>query len=100
MKKAKIMLMAIAILGVVGGALAFKTSNAFNATNYTCATTVLGGPTICVKTTLAIVASGGVQTTIYKATSASAGTCVNTFAPVTYYCTSPTITQVVANAGE
>ena len=43
MKKAKIMLMAIAILGAVGGALAFKSAKFFTG-HYYCLTTV-GGPT-------------------------------------------------------
>lgn len=46
MKKAKIMLMAIAVLAVVGGALAFKAKNQGN--TFWCNTTVPNGPVTCV----------------------------------------------------
>jgi hypothetical protein len=55
MKKAKIMLTSIAIMGVVGGALAFKAHNTFNG-NLKCIT-VAGGQ--CTVSTYSTVASGG-----------------------------------------
>jgi len=47
MKKARTMLTIIVVIGIVGGALAFKVAK-FNDPNlYTCRTTVQGGPSVC-----------------------------------------------------
>jgi hypothetical protein len=51
MRKAKIILSAIAILAVIGGALAFKASssrqlNPFHSTRTFTTTTIVGGPTV------------------------------------------------------
>ncbi len=101
MKKAKIMLMAIAIVGVVGGALAFKTAK-FTGKLFVCTTTVSGGSAVC---------TGGFQTSIvgtttlttYTATTASSvgGTCYNS--QLSFYCKTAaglTSVPVIAAAGE
>jgi len=47
MKKARTMLTTIVVIGIVGGALAFKAAK-FNVPNlYTCGVTVQGGPSVC-----------------------------------------------------
>lgn len=47
MKKAKIMLMSIAIVGVLGGAFAFKAAKFTSPNVATCKTTAVGGPAFC-----------------------------------------------------
>src|SRR5581483_3997765 len=47
MKKAKIMLMGIAVFGIVGGAFAFKASKLFDNVALVCTTTTAQGPVVC-----------------------------------------------------
>jgi len=47
MKKAKIMLMGIAVFGIVGGAFAFKASKFFGNVAQVCTTTTAQGPVVC-----------------------------------------------------
>lgn len=55
MKKAKVMLMAIAVLGVVGGAVAFKAKSAFGGiTYYTASTSTIKGTTLLSAETTAV----------------------------------------------
>ena len=72
MKKAKIMLMAIAVFGVVGGALAFKAKSFQSHLFYS--TGVNGLCTVPVNTTLTTTAApfGTVQTTYYTTSVAAA----------------------------
>ena len=101
MKKAKIMLMVIAIFGVVGGALAFKASKFITGTYWICLTTTS-------TTTQLYCTAPGITTTnngapitnkVYFKTSTT-GTCPHVVGAVTKYCTSSTTAQGFFNIGE
>ena len=99
MKKAKIMLMAIAILGLVGGALAFKSAKFFTGKYYCLTTTAVGGPTTWITTYTTVpqvvkCTEGFTSITTIPNTNPS-GLLVNT----TYYGVGVT-TTVYAAAGE
>src|SRR5262245_22269155 len=76
MKKAKIILSAVAVLTIVGGALAFKANRGQGELFYAAPgnptfTTAVGGPTYYSMTALAsydITALGGISTTFYQET--------------------------------
>lgn len=100
MKKAKIMLMAIAIFGVIGGALAFKTAK-FGGPVFLCTTTVLHGPTICTKPGYTTTNVGGTLSTVYATTaSTTAFSCSTSSGGITTYCINGTPTLITALAGE
>lgn len=81
MKKAKIMLMAIAVVGVVGGALAFKANRTGSTVFYSYTTTLREGKVygICTSpaTTLPLTTVGSnlVQTTLSTTTAFNVATC-------------------------
>ena len=107
MKKAKIMLMAIAVLGIVGGALAFKASSKFSISNLFCYTANFAGlPTTTCRTSFVTNVNNGqatIQGTIYATLTTTTNSCVfkTTVGGVltTYYCTIPLSTPVYSNAG-
>lgn len=68
MKKAKIMLSAIAILAVVGGAFAFKANKFAFANVFTSYTTIAGGPTYCALTTFKTTDQGGIAVLTFTGT--------------------------------
>ena len=100
MKKAKIMLMTIAIVGVVGGALAFKATR-FTGRLWVCTTIFSGGPSVCTQPgyTTAI---HGFFSTVYTATTALSidGACYN--ATGSFYCktAASTVTMITDSFGE
>jgi len=105
MKQAKIMLMAIAIFGVIGGALAFKASKFSTGSYYVCTTTAASPVTPICLTKITTVAAGSAATfvtKVYTSTSAQQGFCPNTtLAPTAFYCTGATIsTKGYLNVGE
>jgi len=101
MKRAKIMLLAIAIVGIVGGALAFKSSK-FAATNFYCTTTAVGGPTLCLTGPYTTVINGApVAVTIYATKLTTTGVCpAKVQAAATTWCTTSINALVYQNAGE
>ena len=98
MKKAKIMLMAIAVVGVVGGTLAFKTSKSFSTPIFY--GTVVAGKSTCILkqgfTTIVNASPAGFNAFATLTTNPNAYT--YTLLPVAEYCTSPVPAYV--NAGE
>ncbi|HVU95507.1 MAG TPA: hypothetical protein VHE34_09795 [Puia sp.] len=104
MKRAKIMLMAIAVFGVVGGALAFKSSKFFSGTFYICTTTTNATTQLyCTAPGVTTVNNGiplvGVKT-VYASTTSPLGTCPHTVGARTIYCTTPIALQAFSQAGE
>ena len=106
MKKAKIMLMAIAVLGVVGGALAFKASSKFTTSALFCYTANVGLPTTSCRTSLVTTVNNGQATvngSVYSTLTTAPNSCIYTTTvqgvPTTYYCTILLSTQVFSNAG-
>lgn len=107
MRKAKIMLMAIAVLGIVGGALAFKTTSKFQVSNTFCYTTTLNNLpfTSCVLSMVTSVNNGQKTTPgiIMSTVTAVEGSCAffTTVGglPKTYYCTIPLFTNPFINSG-
>lgn len=93
------MLMAIATVGVIGGALAFKASSKFTGTLFLCTTTG-GTAKVCVGGYQAT--NTGSNVTAYTATTAlsALGTCYNPAG--SFYCKSAatSVTPVIASAGE
>lgn len=96
MKKAKFMLMAILVMGVVGGALAFKASKFTTHTLYTCATTATTTSLICVTAPYGTITGtivAGITAHLYTTwqTSAVPVNCSTTTTingvPTTVYCT-------------
>jgi hypothetical protein len=86
MKKAKVILSAIAILAVVGGAFAFKASRIlypFYSTRTFTTTTIAGGPTVTLTycdvpfftTYTTISAAGVIPTTLSYSTTSTTTTC-------------------------
>ena len=102
MKKAKIMLMAIAIVGVVGGALAFKSAKFFSGPNGICS--VINGGNYCLSlySTHGAVVSR-IATDLYVITPIAPAhfSCQNTLnAAAPYYCTGLITTYAVIESGE
>ena len=108
MKKAKIMLVAIAVLGVFGAALAFKFSSKFTTGNLFCYTTIVNNlPTTTCRTSFVTCLNNGIITTkgtIYSTLTTTPNSCIYTTTvqgvPTTYYCTIFLCTLVFINAGD
>ena len=77
MKKAKIMMLVIAITGILGGTLAFKANNFTLQTFYAWSTSGKG----CVITTRLLYTTAGIATTIIPYST--------TYNPTTIYCFAP-----------
>ena len=97
MKKAKIMLVAIAMLGIVGGTLAFKAQKFFGGTFFYATTT---GPTHCFVNATTIQPVGVPKAFIgFKTLTTTANDYLYTVVgATTYYCT--TLTTVYTSLGE
>lgn len=97
MKKAKIMLLTIAI----GGALAFKATK-FNGTVWLC-TATFNSPLVkvCTQPGYEITINRGFPSTVYNSTTATFGTCPHVIpGSPTIYCINSVVTFITDNFGE
>jgi hypothetical protein len=101
MKRAKIMLMAIALVGIVGGALAFKASK-ISVTSFYCSTTAPGGPTLCLPGHYSTAVNGNpIPVTLYLTKVTTTGSCPASVTNVaTTWCTTSINALVYTAAGE
>lgn len=101
MKKAKIMLMAIAVFGVIGGALAFKTAK-FGGPAWICTTTSPLNPVkYCVHPGVTTTNVGQFTSAVYSTTAAAqAFSCSTSSGGVTTYCINGTAANTITQAGE